>query len=276
MSALKTLLFSSVFVVLLVSAFPENVSAMGKSPSTPPKPSAPTLSREQTIASLSAWFASKQSARYMRSGGCVDVVYSGWEGYPTERCEYRVSNGKTAKVILLKITPDLLATWVVNAAVLAKGSYASRYVNALRDRILEQAGLQYPIAGIVYEDLDGSGKYQAFPFREGITVGRRGFVTGTKVRPTAAQIEDALDPDSAKTLYAARYARLQGTTREEYKSYCRSFPADCPGLDVGSSTGYKTDPIRSANWLSASRLATQAAFSSGSNALLGAWAISNL
>ena len=81
-------------------------------------------------------------------------------------------------------------------------------------QIVGQSGAQFPIAGIVFEDiLPENGKFEVFAFRNGVTVRVTGVTHLGTAQPSAAEIEKSLSGEVSTTL---RFARIQSTTREQY------------------------------------------------------------
>src|SRR5678815_3854885 len=78
---------------------------------------------------------------------------------------------KTAKVIMLNAEPDQLARWVVSTCIEVVGNASNKCTRTIGNQIIGQSGAQFPIAGIVFEDiLPANGKFEVFAFRNGVTV----------------------------------------------------------------------------------------------------------
>ena len=133
----------------------------------------------------------KRLPGYME-GTSEPIEYLGWEGYPTRKHKYRVDDGKTAEVIMCNADSKQLARWVVTACLEAKGSAEPKYTDKLCHQIMDASGAQYPVAGIVLEDMDG--EQAIYPFRDGVTVRISGIENGAKKQPTEEEITLALDP----------------------------------------------------------------------------------
>ena len=89
---------------------------------------------------------------------CEPTTYPGWEGLPLQQCTYSVKGSadpakKTAKVIMLNGSPDQLARWVVSTCVEVTGAAAVRCTRKLSHHINGQSNAQFPVAGIVFEDI---------------------------------------------------------------------------------------------------------------------------
>ncbi len=167
-----------------------------------------------------AYFAARMSSRYMEQN-CVPTTYPEWEGYPLQQCTYGVKGThdpvrKTAKVILLDASPEQLARWVVSTCVTVTEGAAVRCTRTLSREIMGQSGAQFPVAGIVFEDiLPENGVFEVFAFRNGVTVKVSGVSHLGTAQPTAAEIEKSLHGD---VTFAFKFARIQSTTREQYRA----------------------------------------------------------
>ena len=198
-------------------------------------------------------FAAEKAGRYMEQM-CRDSTYDGWTGYPVQVCDYTVRDKKlgpiSARVVLLDPTPSQLARWTVSACIEVRGTADAECTAAVLDRIISQSNAQFPVAGLVLEDQHVAGNYEVYPFRDGVTVRVDGITNMRQVIPTATMNEIAL---SAPPKATGLYARVAGTTREEYA-------AICPDADV---TGLA--------WRRVVRQAYQSAWRSDRNPLLVAW-----
>jgi endoglucanase len=77
-----------------------------------------------------------------------------------------------------------------------------------------QSGAQFPVAGVVFEDiLPANGKLEVFAFRNGVTVRVNGITHLGTAQPSAVEIEKSLHGEVTS---AFRFARIQSTTREQY------------------------------------------------------------
>jgi hypothetical protein len=202
-------------------------------------------------------------ARYMEANPQA-VIVPGWEGFPTTNYTYSVrdrANGtnKTASVIMLNPDARQLARWIVTACLEVKGSAAEAHTRKLADRILSQSGAQFPVRGIVYEDiLPANGIYELYCFMDGVTVKIKGLDHRSEKQPTAAQMVTALSARPADVTWTGAYARIQSTTREDYKQ---------------GGGKLKTDGTL---WLEINRKLYQQAWGSDRNELMIAWARAHL
>jgi endoglucanase len=208
---------------------------------------------------VKSFFEARLGSRYMEQN-CVATTYPGWEGLPLQMCTYSVKGHKdvarkTAKVILLDASPEQLARWVVSSCMVATGSAGVRCTRKLGRQIIGQSGAQFPVAGIVFEDiLPEDGRFEVFAFRSGVTVRVHGVTHLGTAQPSDAEIENSLN---GEVISALRFARIQSTTREQYKA--AGGTRDVAGLA----------------WLDVVRDLYKAAWDNDRNELMIAWARAN-
>jgi hypothetical protein len=211
---------------------------------------------EQALQRVRTYFEARMSSRYMEQN-CHSTTYPGWDGLPLQECTYGVKGSndpvkKTAKVIMLNATPDQLARWVVSTCLEVTGSAATRCTKMVSRHIHEQSGAQFPIAGIVFEDiLPADGRMEVYAFRNGVTVRVPGVTHRGTQQPTADEIQKSLNADPTT---AFKFARIQGTTREDYQA------------------NGGTRDVAALAWLDVSRDLYKAAWDHNRNELLVAWA----
>jgi hypothetical protein len=240
------ILYLSLFSAAMAPALPR---ANGTQPTLP----------VDALERVRAFFEVRVGVRYME-GDCRPVSYPGWESFPVQECTYGVKGRrdtarKTAKVVMLNPSSDQLARWVVATCVEVTGRARLRCTGALGRHIIGQSGAQFPVAGIVFEDIiPADGVFEVYAFRDGVTVRVRGVNHRGTAQPTAEEIEKSL---SGFVLSTGRYARIQGTTREQYRANGGS--KDVNGLA----------------WLGVSRELYQAAWGQERNELMIAWARAN-
>jgi hypothetical protein len=202
-------------------------------------------------------------ARYLEKNP-KPVVVPGWESYPTMLCTYSVEDkalhtNKTASVVLLDPDAHRLARWMVTACIAVKGAAATNDLKKLGDFILWQSGGQYPVRGIVYEDiLPANGINEVYCFRDGVTVKLKGVEHRSEKQPTPAEIEQSLKASINDVTWVGRFARIQSATREQYQA-------------AGGR-----ENVEGTNWLELSRKLYQKAWNSDTNELMIAWARANL
>jgi hypothetical protein len=229
-----------------------------------PRPAEDTLNRKIIIDQLARELAPRLArSRYMEANP-QKVTVPGWENFPTIQYTYTLKDkapgtNKTASAIMLNPDARQLARWIVTACIEAKGSAATNFTKKLADRIISQSGAQFPIRGIVYEDiLPANGIHEVYCFMDGVTVKVNGVDHRSEIQPSAEQMEKALHATKSDVTWVGKYARLQGTTREEYQ-------------EAGGN-----ENVQDTAWLDVSRKLYQQAWNSDRNELLIAWAKANL
>jgi len=233
-------------------------------PAQSPSQAQPEPDRETAIQRLAEELAPRLArARYME-GDPQPVTVPGWEGFPTVKYTYSVrdhSTGatKTASVIMLNPDARQLACWIVTACIEAKGSRDEAFLHKLANHIISQSGAQFPVRGVVYEDiLPANGIYEVYCFMDGVTVKLNGVEHRGEKQPPPEQMQKALQAALADVTWVGKYARIQSTTREDYQK-----------------AGGKED-VEGTAWLSVSRKLYQAAWKSPRNELMIAWAKARL
>lgn len=251
--AISRLLLFTCISIAFVSLTPANGTLSGTT-----KAQEPTLP-PVALARVKSFFDAHRSSRFMEQN-CHATTYPGWEGFPLQECTYSVKARlvpvrKTARVIMLNASPEQLARWVVATCVEVTGAAGIRCTGKLSQQIIGQSGAQFPIAGIVFEDiLPEDGRMEVFAFRNGVTVRVSGVTHVGTQQPTDDEIEKSLNGDVIK---AFRFARIQSTTREQYQA------------------NGGTRNVAGLAWLEVSRDLYQAAWGKNRNELMIAWARDN-
>lgn len=211
------------------------------------------------LARVTAYFEARRGGRYLE-GDCQPTTYPGWSGVPLRLCRYRVSDSysggtRQADVIVANPEPAQLARWVVQAALERRGRVQRSDTDAISVNILGQSGGQFPVAGVVYEDMDGTGQ-RIYPFRNGVTVRVEGLPFATREQPSATQMAAYR---TGAVAYVGRYGRIAGTLPEHWTAL----------------TGERVAADRS-NWPDIVGRAHREAWGRDRNALIVAWARANL
>lgn len=195
-----------------------------------------------------------------------------WERFPVKLYEYRTpadsQSGlpKTGKVYMLNPSARQLAMWIFTAVWEVKRRMDYAAIKKIYDFILWQSAAQFPVKGVVYEDMYIPGHYEPYVFKDGVTV----YVADSTMFPadktcTPEQLDYYLNlTDEQLKPRTGRYARICSTTREQYYR-------DGGKLPVGNS-----DTDRNRVWLRAVRELYQQAWKSDRNGLILAWAKANL
>ncbi|MBQ0025077.1 MAG: cellulase [Bacteroidales bacterium] len=199
----------------------------------------------------------------------------GWEGFPVKLYQYYTGEDiylkapKRALVYLLNPSAEKLATWIVNAVFDATGALEYENLEKVRQFITWQSGAQFPVKGVVFEDMYTKGFHEPYVFKDGVTVY---IADSTYLSPTKTPTDEMLDyyinlaeDNSQLKPNTGRYARICSTTREMY--YNAGGTAD---------VGYSDDGQRSQAWLSEVARLYKEAWNSDKNFLIYAWAKSNL
>ncbi|WP_064198429.1 MULTISPECIES: hypothetical protein [Emticicia] len=166
----------------------------------------------------------------------------GWEGIEVSLYSYKVTGTNIiAKVYLADADSKRIATWVISTCVTITGNLLKANTDKLIKSIRDASGGQFPVLGMVYEDMDGKGQ-KNYIFKDGVTVFLK-----NKTSDNLALINDV----NIKSV--GKYARIISTTREEY---IKKF---------GNSD------LSSKNWLKVVRDEYKKALKSDYNNLMIAW-----
>lgn len=192
----------------------------------------------------------------------------GWEGYPVKLYEYYTGKdikkgvAKRGLVYLLNPSAEQLATWIATTCWEVKQSTDTTYLYKLAEFIKRQSGAQFPVQGVVYEDMYTKNFYEPYIFKDGVTV----YVADSTKMPadkhcTDEQLEFYLHMTNADLKpNTGRYARICSTNRTQYYK-------NGGKTDVGDN-----DEHRSQSWLNVVRQLYQLAWLSDRNELMIAWA----
>ena len=168
---------------------------------------------------------------------------SGWKNIEVSLYEYPVDNGnKVGKVYMANADAKKLATWIITTCYILTKKLDKKNTDFLINSIKNASGGQFPVKGIVYENMDGKG-YQPYVFKDGVTVFLK--------RNTDSDLSLITNSNIRKT---GKYARIISTTREDYNAI---FP------------NKNTDKIE---WLNVVREEYKSALNSEINNLMIAWA----
>lgn len=186
-------------------------------------------------------------ARYMEQElvGTTDTL-PGWEGVNVALYKYvvkdKVKGPLTAYVYMLNADAGRLASWIISTCVMTTGKLDKQHTDFMIAAVRSASGGQFPVLGIVYEDMDGTG-FKPYFFKDGVTV----FLKKNDVIDISQINEENIKG-------TGKFARVISTTREEYKG---KYPAANP---------------EGANWLTVVRDAYKEAMNANVNTLFVAWA----
>lgn len=203
-------------------------------------------------------------SRYMERD-CRPTTYPQWAGFPLQRCHYSVvdhdGTTKTADVIMLNPSPEQVARWIVDACWRVRGKISPEDTDKLFTQVIQQSGGQFPVAGVVYEDIiPADGVFEIYCFRNGVTVSIDGVPHRGTAPLTSSQVEASL---FGRVTNVFKYGRIQSTTPGQY-------------LRNGGSLDVGTDEKRTLLWPEAVRQLYQKAWGQDRNDLMIAWARENL
>ncbi|MBO9730263.1 MAG: hypothetical protein J7623_16605 [Chitinophaga sp.] len=171
---------------------------------------------------------------------------TGWEGVTVALYKYvvkdKVKGPLTAYVYMLNADAKRLASWIISTCVLTTGKLEKKHTDFIIAAVRSASGGQFPVLGIVYEDMDGTG-FKPYFFKDGVTV----FLKKNDVI-------DISQINEGNMKGAGKFARVISTTREEYTA---KYPATHP---------------EGANWLAVVSAAYKEAMNSNINTLFVAWA----
>ncbi len=239
------------------------------------------LNNSEGFKKLQESSAAVLKAQYM-AGQLLEetMTYPGYEGYPVKLYEYKTGKDaktgvqKTGRVYMMNPSAEKLAAWVATAVWRVKRSLDISLMETVLNQIKTQSGGQFPVCGIVYEDMDDKG-YYPYLFKDGVTVyaaDRSKWATESETVPgnyscTAEQLDYNVHVTNNELKnYTGIYARICGTTRTNYTAYGGD-------IDVGSDQPREK---RSVKWLEVVRNLYKEAWNSNENKLITAWAKTNL
>jgi len=255
-------------VALLVAngvAQGQNVAPKSATASSTHATSPTAAQRTDLVQKLVSKYGNRLAHAHYMEKNCQPVTWPGWEGYPTELCRYSVtdrasSTTKSADVVMLNASPEKVANWVVTACFDAGTTNPEADCEKLFKNIIGQSGGQFPIAGVVYEDMEGDGWFDAFCFRNGVTCRVEGIDHRTTHPLSAAEIEASL---RGKITRVYTYARIASTTPDQYVAN--------GGDKAAGDNNHRTEA-----WPRIVGELYRKAWNSDDNELIDAWAKANL
>jgi hypothetical protein len=206
----------------------------------------PSQNSTADVSKVLGWLQRDDGGRYMITGfECTPERSADWPGYKSlpdgslKRCSYSVTSckelkgtkkatceknrkvlgPKLASVVLLEPGLERFAQWIVSACTEVGGD-RSICLKKLYELGHGDSNWQFPIAGIVYEDMESKGYVQyGYAFRDGLTVNadsKCGWRNGTagERAPTPAENIACSRPDATPRGVSFK-ARPMSTTRTE-------------------------------------------------------------
>ena len=169
-------------------------------------------------------------ARYMSpAGGCAPspIDLHGWPKAELERCVYTVTDRpsgtvKRGVVYLANPSPEIILAWFRSACRTVGQAATDACVRAAIPSLIEAGGGQFPVGGVVWEDKVEDGVYEAYAFRNGVTVRLEGLLNGS-LSPLSDSLLETLavsaDYRDGFEETGGAYARVWSTSREHYIAF---------------------------------------------------------
>ncbi len=147
-------------------------------------------------------------ARYMEQTFiCKTDTLNGWEGIEVSLYNYKVHGTDIiARVYLADADSRKIASWIITTCVSLTGKLSKTNSDKLIKDIRFASGGQFPVLGMVYEDMYGTGQ-KCYLFKDGVTV-----------YLADVNIKELSDINDSTIIRVGKYARIISTTREEYIS----------------------------------------------------------
>ncbi len=144
--------------------------------------------------------------RYMEQEliGKTDTL-KGWEGIEVSLYHYKVHGTDIiARVYLADADSRKIASWIISTCVIVTGKLSKSDSDKLIKDIRFASGGQFPVLGMVYEDMYGTGQ-KCYLFKDGVTV----YLADGNIRELSEINDNTI-------VRVGKYARIISTTREEY------------------------------------------------------------
>jgi hypothetical protein len=205
----------------------------------------------------------------------------GWAKGELLRCRYEVIDqlqGATTKakagiVYLANPTPERVLKWLTAACQRAQPNDVRQCIRSGASEIRGASGAQFPVAGLVWEDMEGSGINKGYVFRNGVTVRTKQFSNGTSESlPNDAALENLA---SAHEVTGVRpnggFARVMSTSRAEFARFTGRVDIPVGKEDAASALlwsdivgqTYREALSSEENWLVSSRVCQKYGFPLG-------------
>ncbi len=136
---------------------------------------------------------------------CKTDTLNGWKGIEVSLYNYKVHGTDIiAKVYLADADSKKMASWIITTCVSLTGKLSKTNSDKLIKDIRFASGGQFPVLGMVYEDMYGTGQ-KCYLFKDGVTV----YLADVNIKELS-EINDST------IIRVGKYARIISTTREEY------------------------------------------------------------
>jgi hypothetical protein len=175
----------------------------------------------QDFPSDTASIQALERPQYMEAGTCTPSTNAlfGWEANQLARCNYTVGQGANRRfgvVYLHKIESAVILRWVKSACTLARPQAIESCTIAGVRGVIGSSGGQFPVGGIVWEDMDNDGRFEGYLFRNGVTVRDARWRNGERSQPDETS-QTALATSPSVTGASSGYARIFSTERSQYR-----------------------------------------------------------
>ena len=181
---------------------------------------------------------------------CKGTTHPDWGGFPLRDCHYVVAKGtpneRKGRVILLNPDDLQLARWIFTSCTAIDCDESECRENMLR-RIKTAAHGQFPVAGVVLEDMDEDGVFEFYPFKNGLTVSYVGVPYQSQKQLNEETLARAIDPGT-KVRTRMKLARIVSTTQQEFEAYVGLEPSEEKWDDTiarvyGAAWGQDENPL---------------------------------
>lgn len=176
--------------------------------------------------------------------GCKEIALPGYQTIAPGperpmRCIYHVVSAspsakipgiKRATADLIFPTPTRMARWIIDSCLWAGGNDLTDCIAFLKTGptgILDQSSAQFPISGIVFEDMQ-PGLMKGYAFRDGLTAKVPGWANGSEASPTPEQTRAGL---TAEPSWLSQHARVARADIGDVKCLDPSAPFDADHPD---------------------------------------------
>lgn len=153
---------------------------------------------------------------------------------------------KEGWVVLSDQEPERLTAWIANAVIETsrdQKTYAEARAIALAKSIEGQSGAQFPVVGLVWEDMEGTGHPVAYGFLDGVTVKgapasfyHNGHRTTAKLGPDV--LKEGLSVRWEGNAQAGLYGRIASTTRDQVAALYQKMQKTSPDLNGNAFPAY--------------------------------------
>jgi hypothetical protein len=151
----------------------------------------------------------------------------GWPAKMVTECIYRVQDTvkpytkKTGLVFLANASPERIHIWLNASCNRVMPRRIEECIKKFVSAISAASGAQFPVSGLVWEDMDRDGIEEGYVFRNGVTIRIKEFRNGTYPVPNLALLRTIASPNTTVTGMREdrAFARILSTTREDYAHF---------------------------------------------------------